>query len=212
MPKLSDFREEYGRGKLLEKEVLSDPIAQFNLWMNEAIDSQLSEPNAMVLATSAPQGVPSARVVLLKEVTSRGFVFFTNYESRKGREILANRHVALVFDWHEMERQVRIEGIAEKVSASASDEYFDSRPANSRLGAWVSPQSEVIENREILEQKQSFFEEKYSRERVVRPPYWGGFLVVPTAIKFWQGRPNRLHDRLAFRRESTGWNIVRLAP
>lgn len=212
MKKLSDLRQEYTLGELSEKNILPNPIEQFKAWMQDAIDARIIEPNAMVLATASPDGSPSARVVLLKEVTPDGFVFFTNYESRKGKEIIANPHVALVFDWHEMERQVRVEGVAEKISAEDSDRYFHSRPANSRLGAWASPQSQVIENRSVLEQRQTHFEQHYTDRGIERPPHWGGFGIIPSVIEFWQGRANRLHDRLVFQKQDEDWHICRLAP
>lgn len=212
MKKLFSLREEYRKGELREAEMLTNPLEQFGLWLQAAIDSEIPEPNAMTLATSSPSGIPSARVVLLKEIAHDGFVFFTNYTSRKGRELLENPFAALVFDWHEMERQVRVEGRVQQVSHEESDIYFHSRPETGKLGAWVSPQSKLLKNRRELDDLQLFYEDKFKNTEIPRPPHWGGFIVLPTVVEFWQGRPNRLHDRIVYQKTDKGWEMNRLAP
>ena len=209
-----DQRKEYMRQGLSEADLDADPLRQFARWMNEAIQANLIEPNAMTLATSTPDGRPSARMVLLKGFDEHGFVFYTNYESRKGRELTGNPFAALVIFWVEMERQVRIEGRIERVTAEQSDRYFASRPQGSQLGAVVSAQSQVIPNRGVLEQRLRELETEYAGKDIPRPAHWGGFRVVPASIEFWQGRQNRLHDRLRFRRDGVGdpWIVERLSP
>lgn len=212
MPSIADLRKNYTFGGLSEESAGADPIALFRSWFDAALAAELSEPNAFTLATVGPDGSPSARIVLLKGVDDRGFTFFTNYDSRKGQEIAGNPRVAMVFLWHQFERQVRVEGRAERVSPEESDEYYRVRPLGSRLGAWASPQSEIIPDREILERQQAELAAKYPDGNVPRPPHWGGYRVVPDAVEFWQGRPNRLHDRIRFRRAAGGWLKERLAP
>lgn len=210
---IADLRREYTQHGLSESEVAADPFVQFRAWFDHALSAQLPEPNAMTLATATPDGRPSARVVLLKGFDQRGFVFYTNYQSRKGGELDASPWAALVFFWPELERQIRIEGRVERVSPQESDDYFASRPAGSRLGAWASPQSQVIAGRDVLEQRLSAFTDQYAEQAIPRPPHWGGYRVVPTAIEFWQGRPSRLHDRLRYHRsDDQRWILERLAP
>jgi pyridoxamine 5'-phosphate oxidase len=203
---------EYEAGELTEREMASDPLEMFGRWLQEAVDAGVTEPNAMTLATATAEGRPSARVVLLKEVNSEGFVFFTNYLSRKGRELLVNPHAALVFDWHEMERQVRIEGSVERLPAVASDAYFDARPENAKIGAWTSPQSKIVKDRSELDALLQATEQRFAHKEIHRPDHWGGFLIRPTVVEFWQGRPNRLHDRIACYKTEEGWSMHRLAP
>ena len=210
---VADLRKDYTLEGLSELEVDLNPFIQFKKWFVQALAAQLPEPNAMTIATATPDGKPSARMVLLKDFDERGFVLFTNYNSHKGQELAENPQAALVFWWAELERQVRISGYVEKVSETESEQYFHSRPPNSRLGAWVSNQSEVIESREVLERRLQQFKSKYQNEEIPRPPHWGGLRVIPTEIEFWQGRSSRLHDRLLYSRLDNGtWKIERLSP
>ncbi|QEC41668.1 pyridoxamine 5'-phosphate oxidase [Pseudobacter ginsenosidimutans] len=213
MSTIAAIRTEYRQRSLSEKDVQADPIAQFGKWWEEAVSAQIEEVNAMTLATASVDGLPAARIVLLKEFDTRGFVFFTNYESFKGQQLLENPRACLVFFWKELERQVRITGLVEKVPAAESDAYFNSRPEGSRLGAWVSPQSQVIENREWLDIEEAKKKDEFSGKTIVRPANWGGYLVKPVIIEFWQGRPSRLHDRIQYSLNEKGaWQIERLAP
>ncbi|NMG10170.1 pyridoxamine 5'-phosphate oxidase [Brasilonema sp. UFV-L1] len=210
---IADLRKDYTLQGLSEKDVNSNPFIQFRQWFDQALAAQLPEPNAMTVATTTLDGQPSARMVLLKGFDQRGFVFYTNYNSQKGQELAKNPQASLVFWWAELERQVRISGCVEKVSENESDEYFHSRPLNSRLGAWASNQSEVIESREILEQRMQELQIQYQNQDIERPRHWGGLRVIPKKIEFWQGRSNRLHDRLLYTRlDSSSWKIVRLSP
>ena len=210
---IADLRQNYTKAGLSEKDLNSDPIAQFGVWFQQALDADLLEPNAMTLATATPDGKPTARIVLLKGVDERGFVFYTNYESQKGQQLIANPYAALVFLWDKLERQIRIEGKVVKLSREESTEYFHSRPKASQLGAIASDQSRVIPNREVLEQKLDELKTKYQDETVPIPEHWGGFRVIPNHIEFWQGRPSRLHDRLVYDLQSDrSWQIQRLAP
>ncbi|MGH8600316.1 MAG: pyridoxamine 5'-phosphate oxidase [Burkholderiales bacterium] len=208
---IADIRKEYAKASLSEADVASDPFRQFDKWFSEAVTADLTFPNAMTLATADASGQPSARIVLLKGADARGFVFYTNYDSRKGRDLAINRHTSLLFHWAELERQVRIEGAVEKVSAADSDAYFASRPPGSRLAAIASPQSEVVRDREWLEQEYAAAAGRFG-DSPPRPSNWGGYRVVPELIEFWQGRVSRLHDRLRYRRAAGGWIIERLAP
>ncbi len=213
MSTIAELRKEYGLAGLAEAEAGPDPLVLFRRWFEEAVASGLHEPNAMALATSTLQGVPSVRLVLLKALDDRGFSFFTNYDSRKAAEIAENPQVALAFPWHAIERQVRVEGRIEMVSAAESDDYFANRPIGSRLGAWASRQSEVIPDREYLQRRQDELLAQYADGKVPRPPHWGGYRVLPVVMEFWQGRPSRLHDRLRFTLQPNGtWLRERLSP
>ena len=210
---LSDLRREYALAGLKESDLDSNPFNQFDKWFQQALAAGLPEPNAMTLATATLDGKPSARIVLLKGFDERGFVFFTNYESQKGRELLANPQAALVCYWIELERQVRISGRVSRVSAKESEEYFQSRPLGSQLGAWASQQSEVVDGRKTLEDRLEQLTREYQTKPVPLPPYWGGYRVAPETIEFWQGRPNRLHDRLRYTFQTNHhWLIERLSP
>ena len=211
---LAELRREYARAELTRDHVTDDPIAQFRAWFEEAQNAEVPEPNAMTLATAAPDDAPSARIVLLKGVDQRGFRFYTNYDSRKGTELDQNPHAALVFWWPPLERQVRIEGTVERLPDDESTAYFRSRPRGSQLGAWASPQSRVVESREVLEKNLAEVKAEYEDTPIPRPAQWGGYVVRPTQIEFWQGRPNRLHDRLRYRRSAPRdrWTLERLAP
>jgi pyridoxamine 5'-phosphate oxidase len=210
---IADIRKDYKLKTLLEEGVHANPVQQFNTWWQEAIKSEVDEVNAMTLATASADGLPSARIVLLKDFDERGFVFFTNYQSFKGNQLDENPRACLVFFWKELERQVRITGLVEKVSAAESDTYYNSRPEGSRIGAWASPQSKVIDSREWLEEQERNFQLKFQSSSIQRPPHWGGYRVQPITIEFWQGRPSRLHDRLQYTlRDDGNWLIERLAP
>jgi pyridoxamine 5'-phosphate oxidase len=210
---IADIRKDYQLKSLLETDIAADPYTQFNRWWEDAVQSEIDEINAMTLATASLTGVPAARIVLLKSVSNDGFVFFTNYNSHKGKELEENPQACLVFFWKELERQVRITGRVEKVSTAESDDYFYSRPAGSRIGAWASPQSQVIASRETIENNILMYETKFGEHEIARPPHWGGYIVIPSVIEFWQGRPNRLHDRMQYSKlQERGWKIERLAP
>ena len=209
---IADIRTDYRLHSLNESDIAAGPIEQFTRWWNDAINSEIPEVNAMTLATAGKDGKPSARIVLLKGFDEKGFVFYTNYESHKGKELADNPKAALVFFWKEIERQIRIEGIVEKVAAAESDTYFFSRPEGSRIGAWASPQSTVIENRELLEANAKHYATEF-KNSIPRPPHWGGYRVMPLKIEFWQGRGNRLHDRIQYTKTAEGsWKAERLAP
>jgi pyridoxamine 5'-phosphate oxidase len=208
---IADLRTEYARASLDEERSAADAIAQFSRWWDEAVAAQVREANAMTLATSDEQGRPAARTVLLKGFDAHGFVFFTNYDSRKGRELAANPRAALLFFWPELERQIRIDGTVERTSDAESDEYFKTRPLASRIGAWASPQSTVIASKAWLLARAAEMGLRHGLAPA-RPPFWGGYRVIAEAVEFWQGRPSRLHDRLLYTRSATGWNRVRLAP
>lgn len=213
MSSIADIRTDYKRASLDEQEVGTDPVAFFSQWFSEAERAAVNEVNAMTLATVDEQSRPHARIVLLKGVSNEGFTFFTNYQSTKGKNIAVNPHAALVFFWPELERQVRIEGTIEKVSAAESDEYYHVRPRGSRLGAWASPQSSVIAERSVLEQNEKELATRYEGKEIPRPEHWGGYRLLPARIEFWQGRPSRLHDRICFEKDNSGnWSKFRLAP
>lgn len=211
--KIADLRKDYKLASLDESEIAPYPLAQFGKWWHDAIHSEVDEANAMTLATSTPDGHPSARIVLLKSFDEDGFLFFTNYESRKGQELAQNPHVTLLFFWRELERQVRIEGTVSKAPVTISNEYYNSRPLGSRIGAIASPQSKVIPGRSFLEEQVDQLTAKYQQEAPQRPDYWGGYVVKPQVIEFWQGRSSRLHDRILYSLTADGsWKIERLAP
>lgn len=209
------FREEYTRGGLSREDLAENPFAQFRIWFDQACAAKLIEPNAMTICTTGADGKPSARTVLLKAYDERGFVFFTNYTGRKAHQLAENPHAALLFPWLGLERQVEVEGRVEKISTAESLKYFLSRPFGSQLGAWVSHQSTVISSRSILLKKLDEMKRRFAEGKVPLPDFWGGFRVVPVRIEFWQGRPNRLHDRFCYSRadeKSAAWQIDRLAP
>lgn len=211
-PDIASIRKIYKLESLLESDVDPNPINQFEKWWQQAVESKIEEPNAMILATSTARGEPSSRTVLLKNFTNEGFIFFSNYDSRKAVQIEHNPFVALLFFWKEMERQVRIEGSIAKVSKEESDNYFASRPRESRIGAWSSPQSKVIENREFLQQNVAHYNAQFDAKIIPRPEFWGGYIVIPSMIEYWQGRPGRLHDRIQYTYTNNEWIIKRLAP
>ncbi|AKD24904.1 pyridoxamine-phosphate oxidase [Polynucleobacter duraquae] len=211
MDSIAQLRKNYTFGQLSETEVSPNPLNLFQVWFDQAVKAECPEPNSMTLATADSAGNPSARIVLLKGADSAGFTFFTNYESQKGKELAARPHAALLFHWHELERQVRIKGVVERVSPAESDEYFHSRPAASRIGAWASPQSSEIPNREFLEEAEKRFAADFG-DKPPRPEHWGGYRLQPTEIEFWQGRPSRLHDRIHYQLDGAQWRITRLAP
>jgi pyridoxamine 5'-phosphate oxidase len=209
---LRDIRTNYQKYELSESSIRKDPFSQLSDWLNDAIIEQVQEPTAMVLSTIDPDGNPESRVVLLKELKPEGLIFFTNFNSKKGQQILANRHVSIVFFWSELERQVRVKGIAEKISEKESEEYFLSRPIDSQLGAWASPQSQVIESRQVLDHNYARYQHYFLNNEIKKPPHWGGFLIRPEYFEFWQGRSNRLHDRIEYCKQGDSWIIHRLAP
>jgi len=210
---LSSLRKEYSDTVLDEKTVSLNPLDQFEKWMNDALSAEIPEPNAMNLATATSDGRPSSRIVLLKELNEAGFVFYTNYQSQKGLEIEQNPYGALNFFWGELERQVRIEGFLERTDSKASDEYFQSRPRGSQIGAWASPQSQHIASRDLLEKRSEELNRRFENKEIPRPAQWGGYILVPDMIEFWQGRPNRLHDRIKYTLDKNGtWQIHRVAP
>ena len=211
---LSNYRKSYQKSELLESMIPENPMELFQRWFHEMEESNSNEEsNAMTIATNGSDGFPKSRVVLMKKFTWEGFIFYSNYNSEKGKAIAENPNICLSFFWHTLERQVIIKGIAEKTSENISDGYFESRPDGSKLGAWASKQSEVVNSREILDKRLKTFEEKYENEEIPRPDHWGGYLVKPISIEFWQGRPNRMHDRIRYTlQENFDWKIERLAP
>lgn len=209
---ISILRRSNALKELSEASVSSNPFTQFSVWMNEAVNSNLLDPNAMILVTASKEGFPSARTVLLKGFDERGFVFYTNYESAKAKDLDENPNAALLFLWVELERQVRISGKVEKISQADSEEYFSSRPRESQLGAWASKQSSVIESREVLETKYEEMKKRFESKEIPLPPFWGGYRVIPQRIEFWQGRESRLHDRICYTLDAGKWKIERLSP
>jgi pyridoxamine 5'-phosphate oxidase len=210
---IQNLRQDYRASTLLEQDVAANPVKQFEKWFDEALKAEIWEPNAMTLATATVNGVPSARIVLLKGFSEQGFAFYTNYLSRKGKELAKNPRAALIFNWGQLERQVRIEGTVEKLSKEQSEQYFHSRPIGSQLGALVSPQSQEIAGREELESKWQQLETEYQDKEIPKPAFWGGYIVKPQLVEFWQGRSSRLHDRLLYKNAGkNNWKIVRLAP
>ncbi|MEM7042983.1 MAG: pyridoxamine 5'-phosphate oxidase [Pseudomonadota bacterium] len=210
--KLAAMREDYRQGGLHEADVAADPIAQFQRWFDDAVEGGVYEPNGMTLATVGEDGQPSARIVLLKSLDERGLAFYTNKDSRKGRQIAANAKAALTFWWGPLERQVRFEGVLGDVEPDEADAYYASRPLGSRIGAWASPQSQVVASRDVLDQAERELSEKYTDGNPPRPPHWGGYRLVPARVEFWQGRSSRLHDRLCYRLADSEWVVERLAP
>lgn len=210
---LRDLRHEYAARGLAESDLAPDPTSMFRQWMDEAIHAGIGEPNAMVVATVSAEGRPASRMVLLKGVEERGFVFYTNYDSRKGRELATNPACALLLPWHDLERQVRIEGTASRLSTEENQAYFSSRPRESQLGAWSSPQSRPVSSRKELDEEYDTVQARFAgTEEIEVPPYWGGYVVDPESVEFWQGRQGRMHDRLVYRRVGSGWAVERLAP
>jgi pyridoxamine 5'-phosphate oxidase len=209
---LAALRREYGDSGLDHPDLAPDPIAMFRHWMHDTVVAGLHEPNAMVVSTVSADGLPSSRMVLLKGVDERGFVFYSNYDSRKGSELATNPHAALLFPWHDLQRQVRVEGGVEQLTPEESAAYFATRPRGSQLGAWASPQSDEVPSREQLESRYAEMEERFADGDVPLPPHWGGYLVRPDVVEFWQGRRGRMHDRLVYRRTGEAWVTVRLAP
>ncbi|MFT4642599.1 MAG: pyridoxamine 5'-phosphate oxidase [Candidatus Azotimanducaceae bacterium] len=211
---LSNYRKSYQKSELLESMIPENPMELFQQWFHEIEESNSNEEsNAMTIATNGNDGFPKSRVVLMKKFTWEGFIFYTNYNSEKGKAIAEDPNICLSFFWHTLERQIIIKGIAEKISENISDGYFESRPDGSKLGAWASDQSEVVDSREILDKRLKTFEEKYNKKEIPRPEHWGGYLVKPVSIEFWQGRPNRMHDRIRYTlEEKIDWKIERLAP
>ena len=211
MDSIAQLRKNYTFGQLSETDVPGNPLPLFKLWFDQAVRAECPEPNSMTLATADKAGNPSARIVLLKGADETGFSFFTNYESQKGKELAVRPQAALLFHWHELERQIRIQGVVERVSAAESDEYFHSRPSASRIGAWASPQSLAIPNREFLEEAEKQFKAEFG-DKPPRPEHWGGYRLHPTEMEFWQGRPSRLHDRIHYKLDGSTWKVSRLAP
>jgi pyridoxamine 5'-phosphate oxidase len=211
MDSIAQLRKNYTFGQLSETDVPGNPLPLFKLWFDQAVRAECPEPNSMALATADKAGNPSARIVLLKGADENGFSFFTNYESQKGKDLATRPQAALLFHWHELERQIRIQGVVERVSANESDEYFHSRPSASQIGAWASPQSSAIPNREFLEEAEKRFKAEFG-DTPPRPEHWGGYRLRPTEMEFWQGRPSRLHDRIHYKLDGSTWQVSRLAP
>jgi pyridoxamine 5'-phosphate oxidase len=209
---INTLRHDFSKQSLNENDVDKNPILQFEKWFKEAVEAKVNEPNAMTVCTATKDGKPSARILLIRNFDENGFVFYTNYNSRKGLEIEENPYCSILFFWPELERQVRIEGVLQKQNKEESDIYFQTRPRTSKLGAWSSPQSKVIESRNVLDEAYQKNSEKFPGDNVPRPEFWGGYLLKPNSIEFWQGRPSRLHDRIVYKKQNAEWEIMRLAP
>ncbi|MDG1477700.1 MAG: pyridoxamine 5'-phosphate oxidase [Vicingaceae bacterium] len=209
---LNEMRRDFSGKPLNEESVLKNPIEQYAVWFEEAVNAQLLDPYAMSITTVSVEGQPSTRIVYMRGIKNEGFVFYTNYNSAKGKDLEANNKVALNFFWGELERQIRVEGVVEKISEAASDVYFNKRPRESQIGAWASSQSEKIENRKQLEEQVAFYTEKYKGVDVPRPDHWGGYIVKPTKVEFWQGRASRLHDRIIYTKKDNVWSLSRVSP
>jgi pyridoxamine 5'-phosphate oxidase len=209
---INSLRHDFSKQTLDEKDVHKNPVIQFSKWFTEAVDAKVNEPNAMTVCTATLDGKPSARILLLRNFDDDGFVFYTNYQSRKGEEIDKNPNAALLFFWPELERQIRIEGILSKQNSEDSDMYFKSRPRTSKLGAWTSAQSKVLASRKVLDEEYEKLSKKFPGEEIPRPEHWGGYILKPFSVEFWQGRPSRLHDRILYTKENDAWKIERLAP
>ena len=209
---IANLRREWSSRRLDESNVSSNPFGQFSEWMREAVDAEILDPNAMTLATADKNGMPSARIVLLKSIDEKGLVFYTNFGSKKGKDLLENPRASVVFFWKELERQLRVMGTIERTSKKESEAYFKTRPYESQIGAWASRQSSELKSRKLLEEKFAEIKSKYPEGEVPLPDFWGGFRIIPEQFEFWQGGPNRLHDRIAYLREKDKWRIIRLAP
>ncbi len=209
---ISKLRHDFSKMSLDESMIASDPIKQFEVWFRAAVEGKVNEPNAMVVSTVSATNRPSSRILLLRDFSENGFVFYTNYNSRKAGDIEANPAASILFFWPELERQIRIEGTLQKQSSVDSDRYFDSRPRGSKLGAWTSPQSEIIADRKAIDDELETITKKFEGKEIPRPEWWGGYVLVPDRLEFWQGRPSRLHDRICYIKEKENWKIVRLAP
>jgi len=212
MNNINEMRRDFAGQALEEGAVHEDPVKQFGIWFKEAVDANLLDPSAMSVTSVNASGQPSTRIVYMRDLTDECFVFYTNYNSTKGKDLTQNKQTALNFFWGELNRQVRIEGVAEKISTEASDDYFSKRPRESQIGAWASSQSELLSSRAALEEKVAFFTDKFKGITIPRPPHWGGYIVQPTQVEFWQGRPNRLHDRIVYSKLGKDWNQSRLSP
>lgn len=209
---INNIRRDFSSQQLDESTVGKNPYRLFEKWFEEAVGSQILDPYAMAISTVSKENKPSVRVVYMRDISENGIVFYTNYESHKGRDLETNPNISALFFWVELERQIRIDGKVSVLNPALSDNYFASRPRESRIGAWASDQSRIIESRKFLEERYKKFEDEFSGKEVDRPKHWGGYLIEPVSFEFWQGRPNRLHDRIAFQKSGNGWNIVRLAP
>jgi pyridoxamine 5'-phosphate oxidase len=212
MKNVADIRQNYTKGELHENAIAKNPFEQFSIWWQQALEKVEHEVNAFTLATVNEKQQPQARIVLLKKITEHGFCFYTNYDSNKGNQLAANPNCTALFFWKELERQIRVVGMVQKLTEAESDEYFFSRPLGSQIGAWASPQSQPIANRQVLEEKEKQYTEQFAKQKITRPPHWGGYIIIPSYFEFWQGRSSRLHDRIIYQLENNEWIINRLAP